>query len=127
LTALAAQWIRPRVYCPTATTAALIVFFCDFFVATFTGTAFFTAVFLATLGAAFTAAAFFAAHRFFNAATIAALPAALSLRSGFDGSGVTGAVEDAAHRLRWASLMRFRAAALIGRRFAVGASGVATG
>ena len=91
----------------------------------FEGT-FFGAAFLATAGA-FTAAAFFAAQRFFNAATIAAFPAALNLRFGFVGSGVTDAVEDAAHRLRWASLMRFRAAALIGRRFAIGASGVTTG
>jgi hypothetical protein len=49
------------------------------------------------------------------------------LRFGFEDSGVTGAVEDLAHRFRWASPMRFLAAALIGRRFAIGASGVAAG
>ena len=37
------------------------------------------------------ALAFFAAHRFFKAATIAALPALLSFRLGFAGSGVAGA------------------------------------
>ena len=37
------------------------------------------------------AAAFFAAQRFFSAATIAALPALLSCRFGFAGLGVAGA------------------------------------
>ena len=96
----------------------------------FTG-AFFATVFLAAgvcwaLAAAF-AAAFFAAHRFFKAATIAALPAALSIRFGLGASGATGAEVflDSAHRFRWASPMRFRAAALILRRLPFGASGVA--
>src|ERR1035441_6476277 len=76
----------------------------------FTG-AFFATVFLAAgvcwaLAAAF-AAAFFAAHRFFKAATIAALPAALSFRFGLGASGATGDGSDSflasAHRFRCAS------------------------
>src|ERR1035437_4021751 len=98
----------------------------------FTG-AFFAAVFLAggcwALAAVF-AAALFAAQRFFNAATIAALPAALSLRFGLVASGATGddgsdSFLDSAHRFRWASPMRFRAAALIFRLRFVGAPGAA--
>ena len=38
-------------------------------------------------GPIYLVAAFFAAHRFFNAATIAALPAALSFRFVFLGAG----------------------------------------
>jgi hypothetical protein len=74
-------------------------------------------------------AARFAAQRFFNAATIAALPAVLSFRFGLGASGATG--DDgtdfflaSAHRFRWASPIRFRAAALM-RRLPFGPSGVA--
>ena len=78
------------------------------------------------------AAAFFAAHRFFKAATIAALPAALSLRFGFEGSGVAGCDGDsvvpliAAHRFCCPRAIRRRAAAEI-LRFGGAASGVAAG
>src|ERR1017187_4277687 len=73
------------------------------------------------------AAAPFAAQRFFNAATIAALPAALSLRFVLGATGDDGADPflDSAHRFRWASPMRFRAAALIFRRLPLGTAGVA--
>jgi hypothetical protein len=50
--------------------------------------AFFTAVFFATAGASFFAAARFAAHLFFTASETAFLPAADSFRLGFEGSGV---------------------------------------
>src|ERR1035437_9644443 len=70
------------------------------------------------------------AQRFFVAATIAALPAALSLRFGFATSGATGDggpgdFFDAAHLFRCASAMAFLPAALIFRRLRFGASGVA--
>src|ERR1017187_4168143 len=67
------------------------------------------------------AAARFAAQRFFNATTIAALPAALSLRFVLGATGDDGADSflDSAHRFRWASRMRFRAAALIFRRLGI--------
>ena len=73
------------------------------------------------------AAARFAAQRFFKAATIAALPAALSFRFGLGVSGATGAEVflDSAQRFRCASPMRFLAAALIFRRLPFGPSGVA--
>ena len=67
-----------------------------------------------------------AAQRFFVAATIAALPALLSLRLGLgaaNGAGGSVAFWDSAHRFRWASPMRFRAAALIFRRLRVAGSG----
>jgi hypothetical protein len=59
--------------------------------------------------------ALFAAHRFFNAATIAALPAAESFLFGFEGAGVADSTSprDAAHRFLCASAMRARPAALI--------------
>ena len=65
------------------------------------------------------APAFFSRHRFFRAATIAALPAALSLRFGREGLGVPDVAADSdsprilAHRRCWPSLIRFLAAALI--------------
>jgi hypothetical protein len=67
------------------------------------------------------------AHRFFNAATMAALPAALSLRFAFvvDLEADADSPLDAAHRFRCASLMRFRAAALIFRRLPFVGSGAA--
>ena len=73
-------------------------------------------------GAAF-AAARFAAHLFLVAAIIRFMPSSLIRRFGLAGSGVTGVdgdsgtLLDADHRFRWPSLMRFRAAALIFRRF----------
>jgi hypothetical protein len=78
------------------------------------------------------AAAFFAAHRFFNAATIAALPDLLSFRFGFDvsvaaGAGVSDSPRILAQRRCWASFIRRRAAAENFFRFLVGASGVAPG
>jgi hypothetical protein len=72
----------------TACSEAFAAFFCGFFTAAFfvaRGGAFFAVAFFGTGGAPFTAAAFFVAHRFFNAAPIAALPAAESLRFGFVG------------------------------------------
>src|SRR5215831_18316652 len=76
--------------------------------------AYLTAVFLATTAAGF-ATARFAAHRFFNAATMAARPAALSFRLRLGGCGVAGSDVPliAAHLLRCASAIRFRPAALI--------------
>ena len=104
------------------------------FFAAFTG-AFFTAVFLEAVfflaaGFGFAVAVFFAAHRFFNAATIAALPALLSFRLGFEGVVVAdGAGLDSprifAHRRCWASFIRRRAAAENFLRLRIGASGVA--
>ena len=105
------------------------------FFAIFTGAffavAFFTAVFLATTGLAF-AAALFAAHRFFKAATMFALPALLSFRLAFGapevaGAGGSGFPRIFAHRSCWASFMRLRAAAENFRRLIVGLSGVAAG
>src|ERR1019366_5128571 len=103
--------------------AGVAAAFCDRLAATFftafheafTG-AFFTAACLATTGAVFTPAAFFAAHLFFKVATIAALPALLSLRLGLGApSGAEGSdcFFAAAHRFRWASAIRARPAALI--------------
>jgi len=54
------------------------------------GTVFVTAAFLAGVDYAFFASAFANRQRFFVAATIAALPAALSLRFGLGASGVAG-------------------------------------
>src|ERR1019366_1825548 len=106
--------------------------FCGRFAATFFAafreafTGAFLAAFLAGDCWAF-ATARLAAQRFFNAATIAALPAALSLRFvlGATGDGGADSFLDSAHRFRWASPMRFRAAALIFRRLPRGTSGVA--
>src|ERR1700683_2731931 len=72
----------------------------------------------------FFAAARLAAHIFLVAATISALPAALSLRfflvPGFGVGGADALGSDlplaAAHLLRWASAMALRPAALIFRR-----------
>jgi hypothetical protein len=76
----------------------------------------------------FVAAALFAAHIFFVAAMIAALPAALSLRfrfgAAFEVGFAVGVVDTwgsclpfiAAQLLRWAAAMAFRPAALIFRR-----------
>jgi hypothetical protein len=59
-------------------------------------------------------AALFAAHRFFNAATIAARPAALSLRFGcFAGVDEDDCFLAAAHRFRCASAIALRLAVLI--------------
>src|SRR5664279_4461580 len=76
------------------------------------------------------AVAFLAAHRFLRAATIAALPAAESLRFGLAATGEARAADeplDTAHRLRCASAMRFRAAALLFLRLVVGTSGAVAG
>ena len=107
-----------------------------FFVAfreAFTG-AFFVAVFLAarflaTVEVSAFFAAWNAAQRFFVASTMAFLPAALSFRFGLGAFGATGdeVFLDSAHLFRWASPMRFRAAALIFRRQPLGTSGVAAG
>src|SRR5260370_9433 len=60
--------------------------------------------------------AFFAAYRFFSAATILALPAALSLRFCFLITlGAADSPFDAAHRFRCASAIALRPAALIPR------------
>ncbi len=79
------------------------------------------AVFFA--GTVSAAAAFFAAQRFFNAATIAALPAALSFRLGLEAFGVlaSGCPLEAAHRFRCAAAIALRPAALIFRRAGVAA------
>ena len=64
-------------------------------------------------------AAFFAAHRFLSAATMAALPAALSLRFAFFGALCGAAAPSfltAAHLLRCVSAIALRPAALIVRR-----------
>src|SRR5438105_1729761 len=64
------------------------------------------------------AAAFLAAQRFFNAATIAARPAALSFRFAFLAAfGAAVFSFDAAHLFRCASAMALRPAALILRLF----------
>jgi hypothetical protein len=70
----------------------------------------------------FFAAALFAAQRFFRAATILALPSAVSFRVGFFAGlpALVGAVPEAvffsAHRFLCASAIAFRPAALIFRR-----------
>ena len=68
------------------------------------------------------ASARFAAQRFFSAATIAALPAALSLRFGFAGASSVLASE-AAHRFRCPAAIALRPAALILRRECFAARG----
>src|ERR1019366_5487364 len=90
-----------------------------FFTAAFLATTFFTAAFLATTGFDLAASALFNAHRFFVAATIAALLALLNLRFGFGVAGAGGSAPPliAAHRFFCASAMWRRAAAL---RFLVG-------
>ncbi len=95
-------------------------------------TAVLAAVFFWVAGFDLAAAAFFSAHRFFNAATMFALPALLSFRFAFGASGIAGAGDSdspriLAHRSCWASFMRRRAAAENSRRLIVGASGVAAG
>ena len=117
--------------CASTLTGALAVFFlAAFFAAFFTG-AVFAADFFAASGVIFTAAAFFAANLFRNAATMLALPAAVSFRFGLTGSGVTGVDEGLesprifAHRSCWASFMRLRAAAENFLRPCVDGSGVA--
>src|SRR5260370_12422680 len=83
----------------------------------FFATAFFAAAFFCTAGFGFAVAAFFSAHRFFNAATMFALPDLLSFRFlGFGASGVAGAGGSdspriLAHRSCWASFILLRAAA----------------
>src|SRR5262245_42352266 len=75
------------------------------------------AFFFKTTGCDLFAAAFLAAHRFFSAATIAALPTALSLRLPFEAAaaGVVAAFAPA-HLFRCPAAVRLRAAALICRR-----------
>jgi hypothetical protein len=90
--------------------------------ATLAGEDFLTAAFRtvtlagAFLFAAFAASARISAHRFLVAATIAALPALLSLRLGFGASAVFGssaAFFDAAHLFRCAAAIARLPAALI--------------
>jgi hypothetical protein len=96
------------------------------FIAAFAGGAL-TAAFLTT---AFFASAFFSAHLFFRAATMLALPAALSLCLALAGAGaVTGAGASVsprtfAHRRCWASFMRRIASGENFRRFLSGAGSV---
>jgi hypothetical protein len=73
------------------------------------------------------ASAFFAAQRFFRAATIAALPAALSFRFGVEPTAALDSPFDAAHRFRCASAIALRPAALILRLPRRGASEATTG
>jgi hypothetical protein len=86
-----------------------------YYAAAFLAAAFLGAAFLAVAFLTSTRPAFFAAQRFFNAATIAALPAALSLRLGMAVALdiVPAPLFASAHRLLCASPMRFRVAALI--------------
>src|ERR1039458_6669888 len=109
-----------------------------FFAATFSGAltadffaaAFFAVRFFATAGFATALAAWNAAQRFFVAADIARLPAALNFLLRFGASEVatdSDAPLDSAHRFRWASPMRFRAAALIFRRLPFGTVSVVAG
>src|ERR1017187_3711923 len=77
--------------------------------------------------AALAASALTLAQRLLVASAMAFLPAALSFRFALGASGVTGdggsdSFLDSAHRFRWASPMRLRAAALILRRLPFGAS-----
>jgi hypothetical protein len=73
-------------------------------------------VVLFTEGVSLSLAAHFAAQRLFNAATIAALPAALSFRFGFLADfGPADSPFGAAHLLRCASAIARRPAALIPR------------
>src|ERR1035437_7552124 len=86
---------------------------------------FFGAAFFAVAGFDLAASAFFAAHRFFRAATMFALPALLSCRLGFAVSCVVGAGGSdspriLAHRRCCASRIRRRAAAENFLRFLVG-------
>ena len=100
------------------------------FAAAFLTAPFFRAVFLA--GFAFAASARFNAQRFLSAATIAAFPALLSFRFGFDDSGVSGAV--GADSPRVFALLAFCAIAILRLeaaenflRLRLVGSGVATG
>ena len=68
-----------------------VFFAADFLATAFFTAAFFGAAFFATADFALAASAFFAAQRFFKAATMFALPALLSFRFGFAGSCVVGA------------------------------------
>src|ERR1035441_9229849 len=100
----------------------------DFF-ATFLTAAFF-AGFLVAAFSCCALAALTASHRFFVAALIAFLPAAESFRLGLgaaSGTDGSAAFLDAAHLLRCASPMRFRAAALSFRRLGVAGSAAAAG
>ena len=118
---------------PSIFAGAVVSFAGDFFTDAFFTGAFFFAAFLtaafAEAGCAF-AAAFFAAQRFFKAATIAALPALLSFRFGFAGSGVDAGAGGSdsprifAH-LALCAMAIFRREAAENLRFLVGASGVA--
>jgi hypothetical protein len=122
--------------CITVAAAFFARFAAPFFAAlreAFTG-AFFAIVFLAAGAywalAAMAASALTLAQRLRLASAIAFLPAALSFRFALGASGVTGddgadCFFDSAHRFRWASPMRFRAAALIFRRLPFGLSVVA--
>jgi hypothetical protein len=76
---------------------------------------FLRADFLAFIGCGLPAEARLTAHRFFNAATIAALPAALSLRLRLATAGLGGWANFlvAAHLFCCAAAIRFRAATLI--------------
>jgi hypothetical protein len=76
----------------------------------------------------FAASARLSAHRFFSAATIAALPTLLSFRFGFPASGPTGSAavsgcfRDSAHLFRCASAIRRRTAADIFRLVGFGSA-----
>jgi hypothetical protein len=92
-------------------------------------TDFLAAAFLATAGAAFPASARTRSQRALIAPTIAALPALLSFRFGFDASDLTSAGGSdspriLAHRRCWASFIRRRAAAENFLRWLVGGPGV---
>ena len=78
-------------------------------------TYFLDTVFFARFVAGSAAAALFAAHRFFVAAMIAALPSGLSLRFAFFAGWATACSFVAAHLFRWASATAARPAALIPR------------
>jgi hypothetical protein len=82
--------------------------------------------------AVFTAAAFFAAHRFFRAATIAFRPAAESLRFGLEGSDVAGAGGSDSPRIlaprrSWPCFIRRRVAAENFFRLPVAGFGIVAG
>jgi hypothetical protein len=111
-------------YCAATAAAAAAGGFAAFFRG-FLLAVFFAAAFFATAGLSAAFPAWNAAQRFFVASTIARLPAALSLRLRFGASDAAAGCAiplDSAHRFRCASPMRFRAAALIFRRFTFGAS-----
>src|ERR1035437_9877082 len=131
-------WQRYSVAAGTVGAALFARFAAPFFAVfreAFAG-AFLVTAFLAAGGrlalAAVAASALTLALRLRLASAMAFLPAALSFRFGLAASGATGDrasdwTLDSAHRFRWASPMRFRAAALIFRRLPFGLSGVAAG